>query len=282
MKKESILLSGIALLLVVVTTVSIFLLNREDDNVQITNTSSQNSTEETTTTTTTAPTQSESSTTKEPITSTTAASTTKASKETTTKKKTSYTQEVTTTKKASTSAEPDFEYISKVTINGVTYYKRYDETDGEYYYTDATGFRKYAEEAIGGMIRPSTEEIYANPVSKVTINGVTWYKYYTGNGSTRYLTSDGRDMTGIDIGVQTYGRDSITVGGVTFYKTYVEGVGYEYYDSNGNYLFYDASYCHQCGKADCTPSMSTYYCVICKENVSPLECHLSDHFDASH
>ena len=280
MKKKSILLSGIALLLVVVTTVSAFLLNREDDNVQTTNTSSQSSTVAmTTTTTTTAPTQSESTT--EPTTSTTAASTTKASKETTTKKKTS-SQKVTTTKKPSASAEPDFEYISKVTINGVTYYKRYDETDGEYYYTDATGFRKYAEEAIGGMIRPSTEEIYANPVSKVTINGVTWYKYYTGNGSTRYLTSDGRDMTGIDIGIQTYGRDSITVGGVTFYKTYVEGKGYEYYDSNGNYLLYDASYCHQCGKADCTRAMSTYYCVICKENVSPLECHPSDHFDASH
>lgn len=280
MKKKSILLSSIALLLVVVTTVSAFLLNREDDNVQITNMSSQNSTEETTTTTATAPAQSESTT--EPITSTTAASTAKGSKENTTKKKTSSTQEVTTTKKPSVSAEPDFEYISKVTINGVTYYKRYDETDGEYYYTDVTGFRKYAEEAIGEMIRPSTEEIYANPVSKVTINGVTWYKYYTGNGSTRYLTSDGREMSGIDIGVQTYGRDSITVGGVTFYKTYVEGVGYEYYDSNGNYLLYDASYCYQCGKADCTPAMSTYYCVICKDNVSPLECHPSDHFDASH
>lgn len=281
MKKKSILLSSIALLIVVITTVAVFIMG-EEEKIEATTLSSQKLIESTTATTTaTEPTQTENSTT-ETTTSTTATSTTKSSKETTTKKKTSSTKKETTTKKPSATKEPDFEYISKVTIDGVTYYERYDATYDEYYYTDATGFRKYAEEAIGEMIRPSAEEIYANPVSKVTINGVTWYKYNTGNGSTRYLTSDGRDMTGIDIGVQTYGKDSITVSGVTFYKTYIEGVGYEYYDSNGNYLLYDASYCHQCGKADCTPAMSTYYCVICEENVSPHKCHPSDHFDVSH
>ena len=96
------------------------------------------------------------------------------------------------------------------------------------------------------------------------------------------MASDGRDQPGIDIGIPTNGKESITVSGVTFYKTYVEGVGYQYYDSNGNYVQYDGSYCMQCGKADCTPAMSTYYCVICKENISSLECHPSDHFDASH
>lgn len=281
MKKKSILLSSMALLIVVTTMVAVFIMGGEE-KVEATTLSSQKTIESTTATTTaTEPSQTDSDT-HATTTSTTATSTTKFSKETTTKKKTSSTKKETTTKKPSVAEEPDFEYISKVTIDGVTYYKRYDATYNECYYTDATGFRKYAEEAIGEMIRPSAEEIYANPVSKVTINGVTWYKYYTGNGSTRYLTSDGRDMTGIDIGVQTYGKDSITVDGVTFYKTYVEGVGYEYYDSNGNYLLYDASYCHACGENDCTRSMSTYYCVICKENVSPLECHPSDHFDASH
>lgn len=273
MKKKSILLSSIALLIVVITTVAVFIMDGEE-KIEATTLSSQKPIESTTTTTT-EPSQTESSTT-ETTTSTT------APKETTTKNKTSSTKKETTTKKPSASAEPDFEYISKVTIDGVTYYKRYDATYDEYYYTDDTGFRKYAEEAIGQMIRPSAEEIYANPVSKVTINGVTWYKYYTGSGSTRYLTSDGRDMTGIDIGIPTNGKGSITVSGVTFYKTYVEGVSYEYYDSNGNHLLYDASYCYQCGKADCTPAMSSYYCTICKDTVSAMECHPSDHFDASH
>lgn len=279
MKKKSIILSSVALLIVVITTVAVFIMCGEE-KIEATTLSSQNSVESTTTTTM-EPSQPESSTT-ETTPSTTATSTTKSSKETTTKKKISSTKKETTTKKPSVAEEPDFEYISKVTINGVTYYKRYNATYDEYYYTDKTGIRKYAEEAIGDMIRPSAAEIYANPVSKVTINGVTWYKYYTGSGSTRYLTSDGRDMTGIDIGIPTNGKDSITVSGVTFYKTYVEGVGYEYYDSNGNYLLYDASYCYQCGKSGCTPAMHSYYCVICEEFVSAHKCHPSDHFDASH
>lgn len=177
--------------------------------------------------------------------------------------------------------EPDFEYVSKITTyDGQVYYKVYDEAKNEYLYKDLYG-TGYSETYVLDKIRPTEAEIKANPISKVTLNGVTWYKYKTGSG-TRYLSSDGRDETGIQLGIPTNGEESITVSGVTFYKTYDEGFGYRYYDSNGNCLQYDGSYCSQCGDGNCNQSMTSYICVICNEEIAAFECHPSSHYDASH
>lgn len=172
-------------------------------------------------------------------------------------------------------------YIDSITgYDGRVYYKVFDEENNRYYYTDNSG-KKYAESYVLEQIRPTTAEIKANPISKVTLYGVTWYKYKTGSGSFRYLTSDGRDCTGIEVNVQTYGKESVTIDGVTFYKTRINGQ-YEYVDSQGNCLEYDNSYCHQCGSPDCTPSLNSYYCVICKKTIAGSECHPTTHFYESH
>lgn len=133
------------------------------------------------------------------------------------------------------------------------------------------------------MVRPSKQEIYSNPISKVTVEGVTWYKYQTGNRNYRYLSSDGRDIPGIEISVPTNGKDSITVSGVTFHKIYSSDGQYEYYDSQGNYLLYDGSYCRKCGKSTevCYSSMNGYYCVVCEKDIPALTCHAKAHHDAS-
>lgn len=179
--------------------------------------------------------------------------------------------------------EPDFEYVSKITTyDGQVYYKVYDEAKNEYLYKDLYG-TGYSETYVLDKIRPTEAEIKANPISKVTLNGVTWYKYKTGSG-TRYLSSEGEDRTGIQLGIPTNGEESITVSGVTFYKTYDEGFGYRYYDSNGNCLQYDGSYCSQCGESAtvCGAAMTTYYCVICEEDIPGTSCHPQSHYDASH
>lgn len=198
--------------------------------------------------------------------------------------KTSTTKETTTISSNNSPTKPQFDYIDTITTyDGQTLYKVYDETYGEYYYCAEDGIRRYTEEAALDLVRPSKQEIYSNPISKVTVEGVTWYKYQTGNGKYRYLASDGRDIPGIEISIPTNGKDSITVSGVTFYKTYSSDGQYEYYDSQGNYLIYDGSYCHRCGKSAevCYSSMSGYYCVVCEKDIPALTCHAKAHHDVS-
>ncbi len=192
----------------------------------------------------------------------------------------------TTTQKQPINNEPDFEYISTVTgYDGRVYYKCYDETNDKYYYRDnIEPLIRYAEDYVLKQIRPSKEEIYANPISKVTLYGVTWYKFYNGANQAMYLTSNGTYHYGIDIeGLQTNGEDIVTVDGVKFYKKCIDGE-YGYYDSNGNKLLYDASYCIYCGESSkvCGPAMNSYYCVVCNETIPTHTCHSKTHYDASH
>lgn len=277
MKKKTIIISSVILVFVAIVSVVTFVVNK-DEARETSIPSTQEAYKSTNTSTTPhSETESTNETTTLVTTTTKKASVTKF--EPTTKKASAIKES--TTKKQPSSSGPNFEYISKVTgYDGRIYYKVFDEENNRYYYTDNTG-RKYAEEYVLQQIRPTAEEIKANPISKVTLYGVTWYKYKTGSGSTRYLASDGRDCTRIEVNVQTYGKESVTIDGVTFYKTRINGQ-YEYVDSQGNCLEYDNSYCHQCGSPDCTPSLNSYYCVICKKTIAGSECHPKTHFYESH
>lgn len=277
MKKKTIIILSVILVFIATISVVAFVINK--DEIPETSLSSTIETHKSTNASTTNHSETESTTETTTLVTTTTkkVSVTKTESHT---KNPSVTKESTTKKKPS-SSEPNFEYISKVMgYDGRIYYKVFDEENNRYYYTDNSG-RKYAEEYVLQQIRPTAEEIKANPISKVTLYGVTWYKYKTGSGSFRYLTSDGRDCTGIEVNVQTYGKESVTIDGVTFYKTRINGQ-YEYIDSQGNCLEYDNSYCHLCGSPDCTPSLNSYYCVICKKTIAGSECHPKTHFYESH
>lgn len=310
MKKKTIIISSVVLVFITIISVVAFVINK--DEIPETNIYSTLETHKLTSTSTTTPSETESTTNETTTLVTTTTKKASVTKSESTTKKSSTTKESTTKKTSNNTnnniyvdengnqhiiinrddgkdwtgipTEPDFEYINKVTTyDGRTFYKVYDAERDYYYYTDVTGSLKYHEDGVLEDVRPSKTEIKSNPISKVTLNGVTWYKYKTARGTNRYLASDGRDSPGIEIGIPTNGKDSITISGITFYKTYNSKSGeYEYVDANGNYLLYDGSYCMFCGESGCAPAMNTYYCVICKEDIPAHKCHPDSHYDESH
>ena len=72
----------------------------------------------------------------------------------------------------------------------------------------------------------------------------------------------------------------------------VKSTDYYYVDDLGLYYIYDpdcseetihrGDICSHCGKTTCTPTLSGYYCVVCKKDISNGVCHPSTHFAKSH
>ncbi len=229
----------------------------------------------------------ESTTGEETTETTTESTTTEIAKkeETTTKKQNKPNKNTTTTSMDGANYNPDFdeirepstfEYIDTVTTyDGTVYYRCYDEEDGSYYYTN-DGILKYGEEYVFADVHAPLDEIKANPDSKVTLYGVTWYRFKNGMGNDMYLNGDTNVRRyAIQVpGVKFSGQDYVVVDGVTFRKTYVDG-HYCYCDSQGNEISSLDEYCSQCGKNwdYCERLIHDWTCSKCGENVAAHACH---------